>query len=112
MNFRIKKVLCKNCGAENYPDAPFCIKCGGSFISKTESKNPILIIIAAGVIGVFELLSAASDDNWKYFHYLFFFIAILPGVWIAIKTLSKTGELTLTDLKPKPKINAKNKKLW
>lgn len=96
MNFRIRKVICKNCNTENYSDAPFCIKCGGSLISEKKSGNPVFFL-AAALFAALQLLFSSGDDGISYFQYLVFFCAFFPAMWVAVRWLKKTGEITVLD---------------
>ncbi|MGD2249898.1 MAG: zinc ribbon domain-containing protein [Candidatus Methanofastidiosia archaeon] len=101
MNFRIKKVLCKNCGAENYPDAPFCIKCGGSLISEPKPKTPAMaFFLLATVLAAIQFIDGVSEDSVSSLWSLVYLVGFLIAMWMAMKGLSSTGEIIVNDQGP------------
>jgi hypothetical protein len=104
------KVLCKNCGLENYPDAPFCIKCGGSLISETKPKTPaIAFLLLAAVLAAIQFIEEVSDDSVSSLWSLVYLGGFLITMWMATRGLSSTGEIRIPDLESKPEIGDNQK---
>ncbi|MBU6997848.1 MAG: zinc ribbon domain-containing protein [Theionarchaea archaeon] len=84
-----EKVKCIKCGAEVYPEFPFCTKCGYDIPPK-EQQSPYAIIFTAAML-ILGLLTSPRGDGFLILLVGYSFLLLIV-VWQVLPLFSRLSE--------------------